>query len=286
MRKASFRKERGLKRSGFQLFGVMFAGRETPAPDFRDLGNDDETVGVDVTGQTLDPGHLMVGDHAEDDFRGSVKIAAFAVEDGNTAVHPGEDGFPDQAGFRTDDLHLRTAGAQQQDLVQGEGNRNDQQDAVEQIFKIVVHHLRQQDAEVKCPEADGNGDPEILLQNQRGDIHAAGGAAAPHDDAQGNADAHAGEQHVQQGIGGDVDVAQDPVQDFQGHGIIQGGEHGGQGELPSQSPPAKTQHGDVETQDESRQGQTGEPVDHQGNAGGAAGHQGSGKQEQLHGQGI
>ena len=122
---------------------------EASAPNLGDMADDHEAVRVDLPGQGLDPGQLVVGDDTHNDLCLPAQVAALAVEKGAAPVHLGQNGIPDPVGMVADDFYFRPAGAQQQYSVQSKGNNQDQDDSIEQIFQIVVHHLRQQDAEIK-----------------------------------------------------------------------------------------------------------------------------------------
>ena len=265
---------------------VLLAHGEAPAPDFRYLADDDEAVGIDVTGQLFDLGHLMVGYHAEDHFRGGMEVAALAVEDGNAPVHLGENGDAHVVGLAADDFDLCTAGAHQQDLVQGKGNHHEQQNTVEQVLGRMEGHLRQHDAEIEGPQADSHRDIQQLFQHQRGDIHAAGGGTAPDHHAQRTAQSQTGVEGIQQQILGDPDISQGSVQDLQGNGVEQGGEHCGQGKLAAEKAPAENQHGDVENKNEAGNGDAGQMVDGHGQTRGAAADEIGRKHKQFDGQGV
>ena len=64
---------------------------------------------------------------------------------------------------------------------------------------------------------------------------------------QAQSQAHAGEEYVQQRIGGDHNIPKHPVQYLQRRRIKQGAEHGGHGKLPSQDPPSYEEHYHVKT---------------------------------------
>ena len=147
-------------------------------------------------------------------------------------------------------------------------------------------HLAQHDAEIEGHQTGGNRNPQQFFQNQGRNVHAAGGGAAPDHDAQAHTQTHAREQHVQQLVVGDQNVAQSPVQHFQSDGVEQGADHRGHGELPTQDPPAKGQHHNVEHKDETGNGNTRQLIHHQGNTGGTAADQIGRQHEQLDGQGI
>ena len=64
----------------FLLFCVFVQGK-APAPDFRDLRDDHETVGVNITGQPLNFRHFVVGNNAQNDLRLLMQVAACAVQE-------------------------------------------------------------------------------------------------------------------------------------------------------------------------------------------------------------
>ena len=67
----------------------------------------------------------------------------------------------------------------------------------------MIEHLTEDNAEIKAPQADGNGNSEFFVEYQRGNIHTAGGRAAPDDDSQGKPQSQSGKESVQQKIVGD-----------------------------------------------------------------------------------
>ena len=60
------------------------------------------------------------------------------------------------------------------------------------------HHY--QNDKIKYVQADGYGNPEEFLQDQRRNIHAAGAGPQPDDHRQGNADAQAAEEGTEERI--------------------------------------------------------------------------------------
>ena len=171
---------------GGLLFLVLFAQGETSAPDLCHPADDHKAGGVDLSGQILHQRQLPIGNHAEHHLGVQLVIAAFAIEHGDAPVHFGQNGVPDLLGFSADDLDLSLTGTHQQHFVQRYGNGGNQQNAVKQILQGVIAQLGQQDTEIKNPQADGHRNMEQLHQNQRRDVHAAGGSACPDDDAQRN----------------------------------------------------------------------------------------------------
>ena len=163
---------------------VFLAVAESSAPDLRHPGDDHEAVRIDGSCHLLDLGHLMVGNHAEDNLRLLMQIAALAVEHGDTPVDPGQDRIPDLRRALADDLHLGSAGTQQQHLIQRKADGHQQQNAVQQIFQRMEGHLTQHDKEIKHPKAHGNRNMEQFLQNQRRNVHTACGSAGPDHDTQ------------------------------------------------------------------------------------------------------
>ena len=150
----------------------------------------------------------------------------------------------------------------------------------------MVGHLGQHNEKVKDPQCGGNGDAEEFLQNQRRNIHTAGGSAAPQHHAKAQSQTHTGEQRVQEQIVGDKDIAQRPVQNFQRDGVEKGTDNGGHGKCPAQDPPAKAEHDDIEHQNKAGNGNSQMLVHHQGDTGGAAADQIGRQQEKLDGAGI
>ena len=208
------------------------------------------------------------------------------MEDGDAPVHLGQDRLTDGLVLVGDDHDLGLPGAQGQHFVQRDGNGDQQQHAVEQILRLVEHHLGGHDGEIKDPQGHGHGDAEELFQHQRGDIHAAGGGACTDDDAQAAAEADARENGIEHQIVGDVDIAQGLVQNFKENGIEQGTQEGGHGEFPAQDQPAHGQHHHVEHENEAGQRDMQKMLHHQTDARGAAADELGGQQEKLDGEGV
>ena len=123
------------------------------------------------------------------------------------------------------------------------------------------------------------------MEDQRRDIHAAGGGAAPDHQPQTQCQTHAAEHGLQQQILRHYQIPQRPVQKFQSNGIEHGAEHGGHGKLPSQEGPAHAKHHQVEHQDEGGHGDVEEMLHRHSDARGAGTDQVGGNDEQLHRQG-
>ena len=117
----------------FLFFGsvLTLAIGEAPAQNFRDLADDHKTSGVDLTGQAFQLGNLVIGHNAEDHFRIQMTVTTLSVKYGHAPVHLGENGLTDFVGTAADDLYFCPAGAQKHHLVQGDGNDDQKQNAVE-----------------------------------------------------------------------------------------------------------------------------------------------------------
>ena len=96
------------------VFLIGSAEAESSAPDFVDLIDDHEAAGIDLAGHPLDLGQLGIGHDGQDDFLLIALVAALAVENGDAAVHLGQDGLTDSLVFVGDDHDLGLAGTQQQ----------------------------------------------------------------------------------------------------------------------------------------------------------------------------
>ena len=105
-------------------------------------------------------------------------------------------------------------------------------------------------------------------------------------DAQTRGQTHAGEDGVQQDIVGDLEIAHQLLDALQDEGVDHGAEGGVHGEFLAQDQPAHAQHGDVEHEDEHRQGNVEQMLHHQADAGGAAADQVGRQQEKGDGGGV
>ena len=228
----------------------------------------------------------MVGDDTENDFRRCVQKSSFSVEQGHTSVHLGQNGIPDGLGLGADNFHFRLAGAHEHHPIQGEGQNQNQQNAVEQILQGMKQQLGNHNAEIKYPQAGRNRDMQILFQNQRWDIHTTGRSAASDHHAQRYAQPQRGKNHIQQNILGNPDIPQGAIEHLQGGGIKQRRKHRAQGKLPADHPPAHQKHHHIEHENKAGDGDMGQMIDHQSNAGGSAADQVRRQQKQLNRQCI
>ena len=163
---------------------------------------------------------------------------------------------------------------------------DDQHDAVEHLLRLAERRLHQQDGDIKEHHGDGHRPAEPFLQHQRGNVHAAGGSARPDDHAQRNADPQTREDGAEEDILSQHPAVQQPLKQPQKGGAQHAAGKGIQCELLAQHRPAPHQHGHVEEEEETGDGEPRQPPEGQRDAGGTARDEPGGLQEQGHRQRI
>ena len=214
-----------------------------------------------------------------------MKVAALSLQQGHPPVCIVEDAVPDLQRFFTDDLYLRPASAGNQSLIQGEVHGKKHHNAVEQLLRGVEHQLHQHDDKVKHPQAYGHRNAQELFENQRRNVHSAGGCPRPDDQTQGNAQAQAAEHRAQQQIPGNHLTGKKPLKQLQKDGVQERAGDGGHGEFPPQHRPAQNQHHHIKYQNKGGHRNAPKRLCQQGKPRGSAADQLPGQDEQNHRQG-
>ena len=245
------------------------------------MAHDEEAGGVDAVGQLFQPGQFPVGHDAQQHGAGLVGVAALAVEDGHAPVQLLEDGGTDGVGLAADDLYLGAAGTHHQHLIHDDGVDEHHHNAVQHLRHRAEHSLHQQDHDVEGQHGGRHRQLEPFVEHQRRDVEAAGGCAGADDDAQRDADAEARKDGAEEDV-----LRQHPAIR---HPLEQGEEGGAErieGEGPAQDHPAPDQHGEVDEEQQPRDGQARQSPDGQCDAGRAAGDEARRLEEQGNGQRV
>lgn len=262
------------------LRDVFFLLREASAGDAAHLAQHDEGVGIHFVNHFLCavqfPGRDDAGKHIGFD----AQVTGLSVQQGDAPVDVFQNGILHLFGMLGDDFQFGFGGAQCQQLVQRHGVHDDQNDAVEAGVLVGEEHLADQDDKIKYVQADGYGNPEEFLQDQRRNIHAAGAGPQPDDHRQRNADAQAAEEGAEEQILCQNEAAHGPLQDAQEQGVENGAHQGGESEFFSQDEGAQQEHGHVEDAHKDGNVHAGEVVHDQTDTGGAAGNQTGGKDKE------
>lgn len=143
---------------------VLLAQGKAAAADLAGAADDHKAFRVDALDEPFDFRQLAVGDVGEDDADVGLKIAALPLDDGHAAVALAQDSPADGVGGAADDQKPGLAGAEAEQLVQHQRVNEDQQDAVKDLFRRVIHGLKKQDEAVKNIEAGRNGHAPQLVE--------------------------------------------------------------------------------------------------------------------------
>ena len=274
------RKDLGVLRDVFFLF------RKASAGDAAHLAQHDEGIGIHLVNHLLRAVQLSRRDDAGKHIGFNAQVTGLSVQQGDAPVDVCQNGILHLLGVFGDDFQFGFGGAQRQQFVQGHGVHDNQNDAVEAGVLVGEEHLANQDDKIKYVQADGYGNPEEFLQDQRRNIHAAGAGPQPDDHRQGNADAQAAEEGAEEQILCQNEAAHGPLQDAQEQGVENGAHQCGEGEFLSQDESAQQEHGHIEDAHEDGNIHAGEVVHDQTDTGGAAGNQTGWKDKENDAHGV
>ena len=122
-----------------------------------------------------------VGDDAQQHLFGFSAVSAFCLENRDAAVDFGKNCLTDLCRVRTDDFDFCPGGPHQKQLIHRHRVDQHDDDSVKCFLRRMEECLQQQDAEIHRIERERNRNPEIMVQDQGRNIHAAGGGTGTDD---------------------------------------------------------------------------------------------------------
>ena len=200
-------------------------------------------------------------------------ISCLNIQHRDTAVGFGQDHFPDLLVLGRDDDHLQGLFAGDHGLVNDKGHDNDHQNAAQDTVQALDHDLHQHHDGVEEHDALTYGNTEQLEKNAGRDVHAAGGAAGAHHNADAQAAQHTGSQSRQHDILVEHGTDGQGFKNTQDQGINNGGHQAGSCEFPAQECPAQPEKENIDDRGNDRKPHTGnELLNKQRNAVGTSQH--------------
>ncbi len=186
----------------FGTFFIFSRGGKTSSADFGNAADDDEAFGVDAVGKTLDFRNFAVGNDGHDHFGFIMLVTGFCMEKGYAAVDFIENGVFDFVSPSCDDFDFGSGFTCDKGFIEEESIDESEDDSVKDCVHGFEHCEENHDDEIQRIKSGGNRKMEEFIENQRRDIHAAGGSSGTDYEAEGNSDSYAAKYCAEENVVG------------------------------------------------------------------------------------